>query len=211
MRTEDLIANLSRQPSARGLQDRQLLGLAVLAVVVPVVLFLVLAGVRDGLGTALADPVVLPKTVLPALAFALALPELARLAHPEGPGETRLHRLALPALGVLGLGGLVLFDRDALASSLEPGLFGVLECLSLIPLLAAVPTVAGLALLRRGAVTAPGLAGAVAGFVAGSGAAAGYSLFCIRDNPAFYLIWYGVAIGLVTLAGRWAGQRWLVW
>ena len=52
---------------------------------------------------------------------------------------------------------------------------------------------------------------ALAGLAAGAGAAAGYSLFCTRDNPVFYVPGYGLAIGLVALLGAWAGRRILRW
>ena len=89
--------------------------------------------------------------------------------------------------------------------------FAVAECLGLISLLSIVPVWAGLRLFGKGAVAAPGFAGAVAGFVAGSGVAAGYSLFCTRDNPLFYLVWYSVAIGIATAAGALLGRRMLRW
>jgi hypothetical protein len=211
VKTEDLIGRLAEESAATPLDDRRMMALAALAVIVPLAIFFAVLGVRPGLVEALINPGVVPKTILPALAFALALPELPRLARPDGAAETRLFRLALPALAVLLLFGITLLDPEAVESCLEPGLFGVVECLGLISLLSIVPVLVALRLLKRGAVTRPGLAGAVAGFVSGSGVAAGYSLFCTRDNPLFYLVWYGIAIGLATLAGRALGRRWLVW
>jgi len=211
MNTDDLIRRLSASPRAAPLQDRRVMALALAAVVLPVAVFLALAGVRHGLGLALSNPVVLAKTLLPLLAFALALPELPRLTRPEGGEETKLFRLALPLLAALVLFVATLFDPEALESCLEPGWFGVAECLGLISLLSIVPVWAGLRLLRQGAVTAPGFAGALAGFVAGSGVAAGYSLFCTRDNPLFYLVWYSVAIAIATGAGALLGRKMLRW
>lgn len=211
MKTDDLIDRLAAAPSAAPLQDRRVMALAALTIAVAVALFLAIAGPRPGLGAALSQPLVLAKTLLPLLAFALALPELPRLARPEGAGETRFWRLALPGLVAAGLLIATLFDPGKLAAGLNPSLFDVVECLGLICLLSLAPLWAGLTLLRGGAVTRPGLAGGLAGFVAGSGVAAGYSLFCTRDNPLFYLVWYTLAIGLVTLAGWALGRRALTW
>ena len=211
METDDLIRKLAASPNAAPMDDRRFMLLALGAVVVPVVVFLAVAGVRHGLGLAISQPLVMVKTLLPLLAFALALPELPRLTRPEGMGETKLFRLALPLLAALALFVVTLIDPEALESRLEPGWFGVAECLGLISLLSIVPVWAGLRLLGKGAVAAPGFAGAVAGFVAGSGVAAGYSLFCTRDNPLFYLVWYSVAIGIATAAGALLGRRMLRW
>jgi hypothetical protein len=211
MDTADLIRNLSASPAAVPMDDRRVMALALAAVVVPVAVFLAVAGVRDGLGAAISQPLVMTKTLLPLLAFALALPELPRLTRPEGTRETGLFRLALPLVAALVLFTAMLFDPAALRAGLSPGLFFVVECVGLISLLSILPVWAGLRLLRGGAVTAPGRAGAVAGFVAGSGVAAGYSFFCTQDNPLFYLVWYGVAIAMATVAGSVLGRRMLRW
>jgi hypothetical protein len=211
METDDLIRKLSASSKAVPLDDKRGMALMLGAVALPVAVFLSVAGVRHGLGPAISQPVVMAKTLLPMLAFALALPELPRLMRPEGAGETKLFRLGLPLLAALALLVLTLFDREALESCLEPGLFGVTECLGLISLLSILPVWVGLRLLGRGAVTEPRFAGAVAGFVAGTGVAAGYSLFCTRDNPLFYLVWYSVAIAIATGAGALLGRRMLRW
>lgn len=211
METEDLIRNLSAGPAAVPVDDRRVMALVLAAVAVPVVVFLAAAGVREGLGAALSQPLVLAKSLLPLLAFALALPELPRLTRPEGGQETRLFRLALPVLAALVVLVLGLNDPMAPALFLKPGLFGIVECLGFICLLSVVPVWVGLRLLRRGAVTAPRLAGAVAGFVASTGVAAGYSLFCTQDSPLFYLLWYGVAIAATTATGGVLGRRMLRW
>ena len=211
MDTEDLISKLSATPRAAPMDDRRMMALTFGAVVLPLALFLGTLGVRHGLGLALSNPIVVVKTVLPLVIFALALPELPRLTRPEGTHETKLYRLALPILAALALFVLTLFNPEALASRLEGGLIGVVECVGLISLLSIVPVWVGLRQLGQGAVTRPGFAGALAGFVAGSGTAAGYSLFCTRDNPLFYLVWYSVAIGLATLAGSLLGRRMLRW
>jgi hypothetical protein len=65
--------------------------------------------------------------------------------------------------------------------------------------------------LRRGATTAPRLAGALAG-LAGSGlAAAIYTLHCTENSPLFYVTWYGLGIVVVTLVSAAIGKRYLRW
>lgn len=54
-------------------------------------------------------------------------------------------------------------------------------------------------------------AGATAGLLAGSIAAAVYALACSEQSAAFVLCWYGLGIGIATLAGALAGPRVLRW
>jgi hypothetical protein len=42
-------------------------------------------------------------------------------------------------------------------------------------------------------------------------AACGYSLYCVQDNPLFFLTWYGVAILIAMAAGAAIGGRLLRW
>jgi hypothetical protein len=51
----------------------------------------------------------------------------------------------------------------------------------------------------------------MAGLGVAGGIAAGYSLFCVMDNPLFYVTWYGVAIAAVTALGGLAGGWLLRW
>jgi len=84
-------------------------------------------------------------------------------------------------------------------------------CLTWIPLLAVAPLIAFLAALRQGAPANPGFAGALAGLGAGAIAATFYASHCIDDSPLFVVIWYPIAITVVSLAGYFAGRRWLRW
>jgi hypothetical protein len=84
-------------------------------------------------------------------------------------------------------------------------------CLTMIPLLSAVPLLAFFAALRKGAPANPGLAGALAGLAAAGIGATFYASHCIDDSPLFVIVWYPIAIGLVTLVGYFAGRRWLAW
>lgn len=205
----DLVARLAAEAPAAPLRPWRMAGQMLAAVAVAAGLFLALAGARPGLAAALAQPVVLAKTLLPAGLALLALPLALRTARPGAAAPLAL--LALPLLAALGLGigGLATLPAGARLAGYTPAF--VAECLGLILLIAALPLALALHLLRRGASTRPGLTGALAGLAVAGGAAAGYSFFCIQDNPLFYLVWYGTAIGLAALAGGLAGRRLLRW
>lgn len=210
MKTDDLIATLSSQPAPsplrRGPQVRALL--AVMAVSAG--LFLAVAGPRDGLPGLLMQPLIAAKTLLPVLSCLIGLPALMALLYPEGRIAHPL-RLALPlalAAGLWGIGFATLPDAARFAQFTP---LAIVECVGLILVIAALPLWAALRLAARGAPTRPVLTGALAGLVVGSGAAAGYSFFCLQDNPLFYVTWYGTAIGLTITAGAWLGARRLRW
>jgi hypothetical protein len=85
------------------------------------------------------------------------------------------------------------------------------NCMTLIPLLAAGPLAMFIAALRNGAAVHPGLSGAMAGLAAGSIAAAFYAMNCFDDSPLFVITWYPIAILGAVLAGYFAGVRVLQW
>lgn len=210
MNTDELILSLAQKPAAPALHPGRI-GLVMLAVTgLSIAVFLAVFGMRDGLPGLLAQPLIAAKTLLPALACLLALPVLLTLLRPEGRGSD-LMRLLLPlALGA-GLWGLGFALRPAAERFADATLFSVVECVGLILVIGAVPLGTAMRLLQRGATVRPVLAGALAGLVVGAGAAAGYSFFCLQDNPLFYVTWYGVAIALLTGAGAVMGWRWLRW
>ena len=210
MKTDDLIATLSSQPALpplrSGPQVRALL--AVMAISAGV--FLAVAGPRAGLPGLLMQPLIAAKTLLPTLACLIGLPALMALLYPEGRIVHPL-RLALPLALAAGLwgGGFVTLPDAARFAQFTP--LAIVECVGLILVIAALPLWVVLRLSARGAPTRPALTGALAGLVVGSGAAAGYSFFCLQDNPLFYVTWYGTAIGLTIAAGAWLGARRLRW
>lgn len=68
-----------------------------------------------------------------------------------------------------------------------------------------------LAAMKRGAPTRPAMAGAVAGLLAGSLAAAAHALACRNDHGLSVLLWYGLAIALLSGLGSLIGRRVLRW
>ena len=133
------------------------------------------------------------------------------LARPEGRGLVRFWPLviiALVAAGAVAWGWLV-----TPPGARQMAIVGktMVTCLVTIPLLSILPVAAILTGLRRGATTAPALAGLAAG-LGGSGLSAMiYALHCTEDSPLFYVTWYGLAIAGVTVASTLIGARILRW
>lgn len=212
MRTEDLIHALAADQRRPGLGTGAALALALLGGVGAALLLLALGpGFRPGLAAALATPRVLFKF---ALMLALLLPALGltrRLAQPGAPLAPWAGWLLLPPLlALLGLGAEALSVPLAAWPARMAGQSAGF-CLVMIPLLAAAPLAGLILALRQGAATRPGLAGLAAGLASGGLAGAVYALRCGDDSPFFVVLWFSLAIMLVTLAGGWAGRRWLRW
>jgi hypothetical protein len=81
------------------------------------------------------------------------------------------------------------------------------HCLSLIPMLSVAPATCLLLALRHGAPARPGLAGAIAGLVAGAFGASLYALTCPDDSALFVATWYTIAIAVVTAVSSFIGAR----
>jgi len=87
----------------------------------------------------------------------------------------------------------------------------VYVCLTFIPLIGLVPLAVMLAALRHGAPSRPGLAGAVAGLLAGGIAATVYAAHCTDDSPLFVATWYSIAIAGLVALGTILGRRVARW
>jgi len=68
-----------------------------------------------------------------------------------------------------------------------------------------------LAAMKKGAPTNPARAGAVAGLLAGSLASGAHALACRNDHGLSVLMWYGLAIVLLSGLGSLIGRRVLRW
>ncbi|WP_126978236.1 NrsF family protein [Frigidibacter oleivorans] len=210
MRTEDLLVRIAADPPQPPLRPGRMLAQTAAAMAGCCLLFLAVMGTRDGLGTALSQPLVAVKSLLPLLVCLACLPAALHGARPEARPARPWVPLALAgAAGALWLASYAL--RPPGARFADVSVPAVAECLGFILALAALPLSLAIALLRRGAPTRPRAAGALAGLAVAAGVAAGYSLYCTQDNPLFYLTWYGAAIGLAAAVGALAGDRWLRW
>jgi hypothetical protein len=211
MDTEALIAKLSATPPLPPINPVRMAAMIAISIVVPLVIFLGLCGTRPNLALAWTNPVVPFKTFLPLVVCLLSGALVLRLTRPEASAGRVPWVYTVPGGIALALwiGTFVLRAPEARFAEVGPA--ELAECLGIIPLLSIVPTVAALRVLRQGASTSPALSALLAGLMAASGAATGYSLFCTRDNPLFFITWYGAAILIVTLIARHFGRRVLSW
>lgn len=211
MQTDDLIARMSNEAVQPALRPARLGIVMALSMLVPVAVFLGLLGTRHGLLTAWSNPVVPFKTLLPLMTCGLSLMLVLRLIRPEARAGATVWVYAVPLLTALALWVGAFALRPPSARFAEVGAFSLAECVGLIVLLATFPVAIMLRLVRRGAAASPTLSGALIGLTAASGVATGYSLFCTRDNPLFFVTWYGAAILIVTLISAVLGRRVLRW
>ena len=144
----------------------------------------------------------------------LAIPAallMMRLARPDGQAGSLKWLLALPvALLAIAVG----FEMASQPVDHWPvSALGSMPvaCMKYIPMLSIAPLVAMLYALRRGAPTNPAAAGAAAGLVSATIAAALYATFCVDDSPMFLAIWYVAGIAIVVTLGALIGSRVLRW
>ncbi len=211
MKTDNLIAALAAdnrtEPPMRAFLWPAL-GLALAGAVLVVWISL---GFRGDLLASLVNPVSLMRFLLTAALGIFGVRLALVLARPEGLSLARLWPVAVPVGVALGL--LVWAFVTTPAEGRQMALVGktMVTCLVMIPLLSVLPVAAILVGLRRGATTSPALAGFAAG-LGGSGLAAmAYAMHCIEDSPLFYVTWYGLAIGGVTVLSTLIGARLLRW
>lgn len=211
MRTDDLIAALAADSRTEPPPRALLWPLLVLALAVAVLVVRLVLGFREDLLASLGDPVSVMRFVLTGALGILGVRLVLVLARPEGRSLARVWPLAVPAAVAAGL--LVWAYVSTPAEGRQMALVGktIETCLVMIPLLSILPVAVLLIGLRRGATTSPALAGFAAG-LGGSGLAAmTYAMHCTEDSPLFFVTWYGLAIGGVTLVSTLIGSRLLRW
>lgn len=211
MKTDDLILRLGQDPPGAPYSATRLAVAGVASVALCSVLFLSALGVRPDLASAWQTPAVMAKTLIPACLFAISLRAAVLSARPT-VSTTRLERtLALPVAGAIALWIWAYMDLPAEQRFAEVGAFSLSECVGFISLLALLPAAVLIFRLRNGATLFPAKSAFLAGLAAGSGAATGYSLFCVQDNPLFFVTWYGAAILFASLITLTVATRFLRW
>ncbi|AUH32954.1 NrsF family protein [Paracoccus tegillarcae] len=211
MKTQDLItamaADAMPRPQVGALVARWFLPVLALSGLVA----LLVLGVRTDLAAAMAAPVTAMKSFLPLIVALAAGFAVLRRADPARSAGW----LVWPLVIVAGLAALWFTTTLAgmPADRWWPTAKGqtLFFCLIAIPVIALLPLAVLIAALRSGASTAPMRSGALAGLAAGAGAAAIYAFHCTEDSPLFFLCWYSLGILAVSVAGAWAGRRWLRW
>lgn len=211
MKTEDLICRLAAEPALPALRPVAMGGMILGATAAAVLLFLAVAGVRPDLVLVLAQPAGQVKTLLPLALALLALGPALHLTRPEARAGLRLWPLFVPLAVAIALWLASFAGQPAALRFADVSVLSVAECVGFILLIAALPAVLALRLLRQGASTRPRLSGALTGLAVSAATTTGYSFFCIQDNPLFFLTWYGVAIALVSGGAALAATRILRW
>jgi hypothetical protein len=124
-------------------------------------------------------------------------------------------RAALPASGPLSVAllipGLVPFALFALLDPAGADTVSAAWCSADIGLLSLPALGLILAAMKKGAPTNPAKAGAIAGLLAGSLASGAHALACHNDRGLSVLLWYGLAIALLSGLGSLIGRRVLRW
>lgn len=211
MRTDDLILALAADDTPPAAIAPRLAGVPVLALLVSAAVVLLLLGVRGDLLTAMANPVVAMKWLLPAVLVLAALTAMLRFTRPQARGLPERWVFAAVALVAAGLLASGWFATPVGQRWAELRGTTLPACLTSITVISLLPLIAGLRVLRDGASPRPALTGALAGLAVGGLATMAYALHCNEDSPLFFLCWYGLAIGLVTLLGAALGRSWLRW
>lgn len=124
-----------------------------------------------------------------------------------------------PALAALGFAAALLLAAVTTELIVLPrnywgtALIGAraIDCVLLIPVLAAAPLAALMYAMRSGAPDNPRIAGAAAGLMAGAIGATLYASHCTNDSPLFVAVWYVIGISAVTLIGSLIGSKVLRW
>jgi hypothetical protein len=140
-----------------------------------------------------------------------ALLAVARLGRPGTKLKGAKALLALPIAAMWALGAAALFAADA---GDRPALLAGVSwtvCSTNIALLS-LPVFAAMVWWLRGlAPTRLRLAGAAAGFAAGTTAALVYTLHCPEIEPPFLAVWYVLGMAIPAALGASLGPRLLRW
>lgn len=184
---------------------------AALAVAVSAAVFLATLRPRPDIAAAAGTLPFLFKFVVMLTLAGGAFGALRALSRPEGNLREAMPLLiAAPAL----LAAAVVAELLAVPPETWPERLigtGNVYCLILIMMIGLGPLSILLLVLRRGAPSNPGIAGAVAGLLAGGIAATIYVAHCTDDSPLFVAVWYTIAIAGLAGLGAIAAQRFVRW
>jgi len=211
LKTDELIAALAQDRQRTAPPGRLIARTLPLALLVAAVLLLSTAGPRADLLDVLSAPRFLYKFVL---TLSLAVPALVLLPKVATPvPNAGAWQRALWLAPLVLLIGVVLELLVLPGASWLPSAIGhnARWCLTMVPLLAAVPLAACLYCLRQAAPANPARAGAVAGLASGALAATVYAVHCTDDSPLFVALWYTLGVLFVSGVGAWLAARLARW
>jgi len=212
VKTSDFIAALAADPIPEPIRiGRRVAGALALGFLGSLILYALFVGPRPDVAAA-AGTVRFNLKFVDSLALALpSLLLLVRLARPDArPGALALWLAAPLVLLAAGVAvELVLLPRDEWL----PRLVGhmIVQCTTMIPMLAAPILAALIWAMRAGAPQHPGWTGALAGAASAGLAAFLYASHCPDDSPLFVATWYPLATLVCAAVGAWAGRRFLAW
>ena len=211
MKTDDLI-DLLAQDATPQWPFRRLFDIALLCgIAVAGVLFFATIGPRPDFAQSLETVRFLFKFVVTLTLLAGAMGVTLAMARPGVEAGVWAFVLAMVPLVLISAvaAELYLVPSEAWMTKLVGR--NAAFCLKVIPFLALGPLACLLLVLRRGAPSHPGRAGALAGLTAGAIAATFYAAHCPDDSPLFIAVWYSLAIMAVTAVGYVGGRLLLRW
>jgi len=211
VKTDDLINLLAQDAPVRTRIGKALTMAVIAGILISGGLFFAAIGFRADIGTAMETVRFLFKFVV---TIALATTACAVVFRIGRPGASlRLWGWTLFLAPALLLAAAAVEMAVMPADSWSARMIGhnARFCLTFIPLLSIGPLACFLFALRHGAPEKPGAAGAVAGLAASGIAATFYASNCTDDSPLFVLLWYPIAIAIVTAVGYFLGRRLLRW
>ncbi len=212
MNSDDLINALVRDagPAPRAMMAKRLAPVMVCGFLISAALATAVLGVAP---VARATSGALWMKVFYALCMTASAAWLAgRLARPgtEVGRATAAVALVVIAMVAAGMTAIVLKSAPSERHALTFGMSWWFCPWAILAL--SLPTLAGASWAMKGmAPTRPGVAGFVAGVLAGAVGALGYALACIATSPTFVPIWYTIGILLAGLIGAAFGRRLLHW
>lgn len=206
MKTSDLITALSQDLKPTRPFGASFTLALIAAIALAALVFFATIGPRPDIAAAAETYRFLSKFLVTGLLAAAAVWLVDRLARPGALGRTDFLVLLAPVVTLAVLIGIEMLTMPTpqwgMASLGKNGAI----CLTYIPVIGIGPLALMILVLRRGAVTRPALAGAVAGLAAGGIAATLYAAHCTDDSPFFVAIWYPLAIAMLTAAGALLGR-----
>lgn len=182
-----------------------------ISIAIAALVFFTVLGLRSDISSALGTPRFLYKFLV---TITLAISAFGCVRALSRPGESWRNAVLCLAVAPVLIATAVIVELLTLPSdSWSATLVGTnsIACLTYIPLIGIGPLAIFLWTLHYGAPTRPALAGAVAGLLAGSIAAAFYAAKCTDDSPLFVAIWYTLAITVLAFLGAAGANRFTRW
>ncbi|WP_378946707.1 NrsF family protein [Paracoccus sp. R86501] len=212
MKTDDLVELIAMDGVTQGPAAPRVISAAAGLLALTGGIVIGVLGLRADLVAAMGDPVTALKWLIPLALMAAGAFAAVRLTHPERSTPVMVRNL----IAVIAIGAVAWWLAQAMGlpdGQVVPRSLGnsAMVCLGSIAVISGPALVAVLYLLRAGASSAPMISGALAGLGVAGAATAIYALHCNEDAPLFFIMWYGLGIGLVTAAGAMAGRRLLRW